>query len=180
MAFQFRAYSYIALLLFVVLACNSQMPIGPHQKPGVSNKEFAKTIDKYLDFSTPVIGVDSLIRNYEKYLILDARSLEEYNLSHLPGALYIGYHKPQWEVLDTIDKNKEILVYCSIGYRSEKITEKLIKKGFNATNLYGSLFEWVNRNQIIFDENGTPTKKVHGYSRSWSKWIENDSILVSY
>ena len=65
-------------------------------------------------------------------------------------------------------------MYCSIGYRSEKVGEELKKMGFkNVYNLYGSIFEWVNQGNEVVDENEKVTEKVHTYNKRWSKWIED-------
>ena len=69
---------------------------------------------------------------------------------------------------------KPIILYCSIGYRSEKIGEQLKERGFTEVyNLYGSIFEWVNQDKPIVDESGEETKKIYTYSWMWSKWMMN-------
>ncbi|MGM0587883.1 MAG: rhodanese-like domain-containing protein [Bacteroidota bacterium] len=42
-----------------------------------------------------------------------------------------------------------VVVYCVIGYRSEKITKQLRQMGYHAQNLYGGLFEWVNQHHSV-------------------------------
>ena len=45
-------------------------------------------------------------------------------------------------------------MYCSIGKRSEKVTQKLKKAGYNnVSNLYGGIFEWVNQGNEVVDTN---------------------------
>ena len=47
--------------------------------------------------------------------------------------------------VEDIARESTIVVYCSVGYRSEKIAEELDKLGFtNVSNLYGGIFEWIN------------------------------------
>ena len=69
------------------------------------------------------------------YIILDAREKKEFNVSHLKGALNIGYDNIDKNVITQLDKNKTIVVYCSIGYRSEKVGELLRAKGYKVTKL---------------------------------------------
>lgn len=65
-----------------------------------------------------------------------------------------------------------VIVYCSVGYRSERIGEKLQDAGFiNVQNLYGGIFKWVNEGMPVYNSIG-PTKQVHGYSRSWGVWLQ--------
>ncbi|MEZ4984799.1 MAG: rhodanese-like domain-containing protein [Saprospiraceae bacterium] len=63
-------------------------------------------------------------------LFLDARERKEFEVSHLPGAHFIGYDDFDLSRVEKLDKGREVIVYCSVGYRSEKITEKLLAAGF--------------------------------------------------
>ena len=75
--------------------------------------------------------------------------------------------------MTTPNKNKTIVVYCSIGYRSEKIAEKLRRKGYTVFNLYGGIFDWKNKGNTVVDSLGNTTEKVHAYNEAWSKWLFN-------
>lgn len=77
-------------------------------------------------------------------------------------------------------KDKKIVVYCSIGYRSEKIAERIQAMGYEVSNLYGSIFEWVNQGNQIVDNTGKETKELHTYNRKWSKWVEPDSVQKTW
>jgi len=112
----------------------------------------------------------------KEIIVLDAREKEEYDVSHIEEAIYLGYKDPDFSTLNDFDKDTPIVVYCSIGYRSEKIGEKLKKLGFNSVrNLYGSIFEWVNQGHKIVDHNGQQTNEIHCYNKKWSKWMINDA-----
>ena len=105
-------------------------------------------------------------------IYIDSREKQEYEVSHLPDALWIGYDQPNWKVLNELDKDQEIVVYCSVGYRSEKICEELKKRGYTkVSNLYGGIFEWVNQEKEIVDDEGKTTEKVHAYNKSWGIWL---------
>ena len=104
-------------------------------------------------------------------VFLDAREKEEFNVSHIPGAVWVGYDDFDIARTNTFDKDAEIVVYCSVGYRSERIARKLQKEGFtNVTNLYGGIFHWVNQDHEVVDANGKTTR-VHTYNAKWSKWL---------
>ena len=108
----------------------------------------------------------------EPIVLLDTRSVEEFKVSHLHGALFLDYRRFTKHQVDTLNRNVPIVVYCSVGYRSERIGEKLIALGFrNVANLYGGIFEWVNKGNAIVDANGKPTLKVHTYNENWSQWL---------
>jgi len=103
---------------------------------------------------------------------LDARELEEFEVSHLRNARYVGFNNFSLEVIKDIPKTTPIVVYCSIGVRSEKIGEKLLAAGYtNVKNCYGSIFEWVNQGNEIVDMQNQPTKKIHAYNKKWGVWV---------
>lgn len=68
-------------------------------------------------------------------IILDVRSVQEYNEGHINGAILIPLFELDQKA-EQILKNKKqtIIVYCKSGIRSIKAIEILIKKGY--TNLY--------------------------------------------
>lgn len=108
-------------------------------------------------------------------VFLDAREKEEYAVSHLPGALHLGYGKLDLGVLNDVDKNKPIVVYCTVGYRSERAAKKLRKAGFSQVyNLYGSLYAWKLAGFTLEDEAGLPTDRLHTYSKKWGSFVPED------
>jgi len=106
-------------------------------------------------------------------LFLDGREKKEYNVSHIKKAVYVGYDNFNLAAVEDVAKEAEIIVYCSIGKRSEEITQKLNKAGYNnVSNLYGGIFEWVNQGNEVVDGNNKRTTKVHAYGRLWGKWLD--------
>jgi rhodanese-related sulfurtransferase len=131
-------------------------------------------IDNTLQKTVPFITSENLYNNYTAYTILDTREIDEYNTSHLKDAIRVGYnHFNTKETSKTLLSTKPIVVYCSVGYRSEKIAEKLIKKGFKVFNLYGGIFEWKNKKNSVVDSSNIVTNKIHCFNAEWSKWLIN-------
>ena len=127
--------------------------------------------------SIPYISVAELRMKQvnDTVLILDARERKEYEVSHISSAKYVGHDSFSTEVIsNTItDHSMPIVVYCSLGIRSEDIGEKLKKAGYtNVKNLYGGIFEWKNNDYPVIDSEGNETDKVHAYSRLWSRWLK--------
>ncbi len=113
----------------------------------------------------------AILKN-EKFILLDIRAVEEYNISHIPNAYFVNYNNFTTHKLDTIDRSTTLIVYCSVGYRSERIGEKLIKMGFkDVKNLYGGIFEWVNKGNKVINASGKITNRVHTYNKNWSQWL---------
>jgi rhodanese-related sulfurtransferase len=135
------------------------------------------TIDQALDWynseSVPYISVTEL-QNVKNQIILDTREWEEYEVSHIKNAVWVGYD--DFKLADVItkypDKNLNIVVYCSIGVRSENIGEELLESGyFNTKNLYGGIFEWSNQGYPVYTAKGEKTKKVHAFGKLWGKYL---------
>ncbi len=163
-------------LILIMAACQAGAQEPTDQLVG--DPSFDRTIRSYLKLDVPVITVDELANKQDSFIILDARSKSEFEISHLRNARFIGFKEFSPDYLKGISKESKLAIYCSIGYRSEKIGNKLKKLGFiDVNNVYGSIFEWVNQGYQIVDKNGQATNRLHTYNQSWSKWITNDSIL---
>ncbi len=102
----------------------------------------------------------------------DTRLRKEYNTSHIKNAQWIGYEEFNLNKFKNISKESEIILYCSVGARSEQIGEKLQKAGYkNVKNLWGGLFQWVNEGHSVVDNKMKITPKVHAYSPEWGIWL---------
>jgi len=137
-------------------------------------KKLNKTLKQLNTESVPYIHVDE-VKSLEDIILLDARKKEEYTVSHLKDAIWVGYEGfKQENVRSQIeDKNAPIVVYCSIGVRSEDIGEKLQKAGYtNVKNLYGGIFEWKNQGNSVYKNNTIETDSVHTYDKQWGKFLE--------
>lgn len=150
------------MILFLASAC------------GLYAQDFDQMVENLIDGSVAIIKPDSLMslkkRNTE-LIILDAREEAEYRVSHIENAIWVGYKDFDMKKLP-VGKNSDIVVYCSVGYRSEKIGEKLQDAGYkNVNNLFGGIFGWKNQGYSVVDSNNNETQKVHAYSKSWGKWL---------
>jgi len=133
-----------------------------------------KTLRKLNKESVDYIHVETL-EKAENPILLDAREKAEYEVSHLKDAIWVGYDTFQLDsVVQKIqNKNSEIVVYCSIGVRSENIGEKLEKAGYtNVRNLYGGIFEWKNEGLPVVDSLGNETERVHAFNKHWGKLLK--------
>ncbi|WP_149274675.1 rhodanese-like domain-containing protein [Pareuzebyella sediminis] len=133
-----------------------------------------RTLDRLNRGNVPYIQVEELQKR-KNLLVLDTRKKEEYLVSHLKHALWVGYEDFNPEALteQIKDKSKEIVVYCSIGIRSENIGKKLIKLGFTKVrNLYGGIFEWKNRGYPVYDSEGNETENIHAYNKRWGRLLK--------
>lgn len=165
-------YYFLIALFLTICQPGCSQPL-PENRPPVTNPAFDTVIAQTIHFSVPVIGVKDLKNIRNEVFIFDTREREEYEVSHIPGAKFLGFKTFDPNQLEGLSKDSKIVLYCSIGYRSEKIGEKLKRLGYaNVYNLYGSLFEWANQGNTLVDGNGRPTNKIHTYNEAWSQWVE--------
>lgn len=150
--------------------------------PHCQNEAFHQEVADYVDPSTvPLIDVADLKQQYADYIVLDAREEGEFKVSHLPGAFYVGYDDFDLGYLPEMKKDHPIAVYCSIGYRSEKIAKVLRENGYQKVlNVYGSIFEWANRGYPLQNMKGNETIQLHTYNHKWSKWVVNPDIIKTW
>ena len=92
-------------------------------------------IENEINGLVDTISVEEL-RNEKKTYILDVRTIEEYNLSHIDGAINIPLDELR-ENLKKLDKSKEIVVHCHSGLRSYLACRILKQNGYNVKNLIG-------------------------------------------
>ena len=137
-------------------------------------KNIADVLKKFNNNSVPYIQVKDVALN-DSNVILDAREPGEYAVSKIPGALYIGFNEFDIFTIRSLiaDKKKKIIVYCSLGVRSERIGHKIKKAGYlNVFNLWGGIFEWKNEGRQVVDANNKPTENVHAYSKKWGVYLK--------
>ena len=159
------------ILFFLLISINSY-----------GQQTLKSLLEKYNTARIPYISVDSLATilkgsdtlNGNKIRLLDAREEKEFQVSHIRGADYVGYDN--FNIHQTLKKypNKElpIVVYCSLGIRSEDIGEQLQKVGYSTVfNLYGGIFEWKNQEKPVYTSKDQETEKVHTFNHEWSKWL---------
>ncbi|MGS0526220.1 rhodanese-like domain-containing protein [Zobellia nedashkovskayae] len=138
-----------------------------------SQSKIDKTLKKLNKESVDYIHVQAL-EKVSNPILLDAREKEEYDVSHLENAIWVGYDTFQLDsVIQKVqNKNSEIVVYCSIGVRSENIGEELEEAGYtNVKNLYGGIFEWKNEGYPVYDSIGNTTEQVHAFNKHWGKLL---------
>ena len=85
----------------------------------------------------------ALMDSESGYIIIDARTQEEYDEGHISGAILI----PEYEIVDRAekelpDKDQLILVYCRSGRRSKIAAEELVKLGYTNVKEFGGIIDW--------------------------------------
>ena len=79
----------------------------------------------------------------EGYVIVDARTREEFEAGYIPGAICIPNETIGESVVDLLpDKEQLILIYCRSGNRSKKAADKLVKLGYTNIKEFGGIITW--------------------------------------
>ncbi len=120
----------------------------------------------------PTITPDELARMDSSPLLLDVRDENEYAVSHLSGAVRVEKDFAVQLSRIGITKERPIVVYCSVGYRSAVLARALQKEGFtNVRNLEGSIFAWANEGRPLVNSNGA-TSGAHPFNPLWGRYLE--------
>ncbi len=161
-AFFMRYY----LLIFIILISSFY---------ALSQNSIEATLEQFNSGTIPYITISELKKDTVS-IKLDTRKMEEYQVSHIESALWVGFDEFDLaKVREQIpDSNTPIVVYCSIGVRSEQIGEKLQAAGYtNVKNLYGGIFQWKGEGEKVVDSSGLSTERVHAFSKLWGKLLTN-------
>lgn len=84
-----------------------------------------------------------LMDTEQNYVIIDARTEQEFAQGHIAGAILI----PEYEIAERapselLDKDQLILVYCRSGRRSKIAAEALASLGYTNVKEFGGIITW--------------------------------------
>jgi rhodanese-related sulfurtransferase len=121
--------------------------------PGASQISTA-TLAEWMETSRPLV-------------LVDVRSPEEFAVSHLRGAINVRSASQIAEAARARPEATAIL-YCSVGFRSSRLTELLAKEGVaQVMNLEGSIFQWANEGRELF-RGDVRVSTVHPFGGRWT------------
>ncbi len=131
----------ILLMVFIIFIMKSQSSLSGKIKDGLISL-MTRSVQSS---SVPKIDVGLAASNPADYIFLDSRQKKEFDVSHIKNSIYVGDQDFSIDKLSQIPKNANIVVYCSVGVRSDKIAKEIIDAGYtNVHNMLGGIFEWIN------------------------------------
>ena len=138
------------------------------------NKEGYEDIDKILSSSKKLLNANKFeeIANENGALVLDVRSKEEYENSHVPRSIFIGLDGgfAPWVGELIIDVKTPILLVCNESQIEEAVT-RLSRVGFDNTLGYITIDKW--------KENGKEIDSINSISAVETvKRLENKSSIL--
>lgn len=102
-------------------------------------------------------------------LLVDARSPAEHAVSHLPGAVLAVAGGGDLDTLTGGEPRRPIVVYCSLGFRSARLAERLAEAGHTEVyNLEGSIFVWADEGRPLY-RGEREVRQVHPYGAIWGR-----------
>lgn len=98
-------------------------------------------VDGYMQISA--WEANMIISTKENYVIIDARTEEEFKEGHIKDAILI----PEYEIAkraekELPDKDQMILVYCRSGRRSKIASKILAELGYTKVYEFGGIIDW--------------------------------------
>jgi rhodanese-related sulfurtransferase len=95
------------------------------------------------------VSVDKAYEMYQSgVFVLDVRTQEEWDEYHAPNTTLIPLDQLQARI-NEVPKNREILVVCRSGNRSQEARDIMRAAGYNATSMSGGLKDWYARGYPI-------------------------------
>ena len=162
--------AYFCCSALALNACGQPEP-GRAKGPSPGYTRLLQTLYRNTVPTVPAAALARELAQSVAPVLLDVRTPTEFRVSHLKGARFVDFDSLETEKFAGIDRQRPVVVYCSVGYRSERLGERLKALGFrHVRNLYGGLFEWVNEGYPVHNARGQTTD-VHPYSALWSPWL---------
>ena len=157
----------ISVFLMAVL-CLVDVVLGDGEMPDAKKKDtvyrmytdYKKEFPQVRDIS-PQQAMELL--NEETVVFVDTRKPSEMAVSKLPGAV------SDRDFLNHIDRyrDKTIVSYCTISYRSGLFAREMAGRGITVINLQGGILAWILEKGKVYDKGGNPVKRVHVFGDKW-------------
>ena len=132
------------------------------------------------------IPADQLVEamKEDKVVLFDVREEQEYQVSHIRGALRINPAIAREEFLERHGgaiRGMMVVFYCAVGQRSSRLANRVADglKARGATGVYnlrGGIFAWHDGAHPLVDGAG-PTEHVHPYSQAWGRFLTRQHLL---
>ena len=119
------------------------LPVRRHYTHIYMNDQIKHYTDK-LEFETDSWDLQSALDHGEKIIVIDARSPQNYQKEHIPGAISLPHRTMTEESTRHLDRSAPVVVYCDgIGCNaSTKGALNMSRLGFRVKELLGGLDWW--------------------------------------
>ena len=122
-------------------------------------KDYQKNFPHVADISAERVMTPA---DPERLLFVDVRKQAEQEVSMLPGAIT----DKEFLKKPGAYRDRLVIAYCTIGYRSGGFAQKLQKKSIPVLNLQGGILVWLHAHGKVY-KHGKAVNRVHVYGKKW-------------
>ena len=103
-----------------------------------------KSVDQDSVSVITLISPEDLNSANDNILLIDVRTPNEYASGHIQNSVNIDYRAENFkELIQELDKNQDVYVYCKVGGRSGSAAKMMEKMGFKKVyDLDGGISNW--------------------------------------
>ena len=182
----------ISLLFLFTFGCQQTNPLSEAEKLQKISTMYRNYALEFPQVKGITVEEFKQLQQQKNIVLIDVRSPEEREVSIIPSAI----SQAEFESDRDLYKNKSLIVYCTIGYRSGKYAQKLRtaqervetlptrelvphplppfeggvaslqKQGLKVFNLEGGLLAWSHIDGELINNLGS-TKQVHVFGKKW-------------
>ncbi len=138
--------------------------------------------DRFPD--VPTISTEELAKDLERPrgespALLDVRTVDEYDVSRLKGAVRVSPNERIGTVVRGLTKEQLIVIYDSVGFRAASFARRLQQAGYtDAKYLDGGIFKWANEGRSLY-RGEKPVTVVHPSDSYWGQLLKKEHRSVS-
>jgi rhodanese-related sulfurtransferase len=103
-------------------------------------------------------------------VLLDSRTEAEFAVSHLRGARRVDPDATDFASLE-LPPRALVIVYCSVGWRSAAVADRLRQTGARTRNLAGGIFGWANEGRPVY-RGRRRVEEVHPFDATWGRYLD--------
>ena len=151
-------------MFLVVLAYAPVQAVADDDNQLLVTQQYAKIKNKFSDITDAVATDLDQLGPANELVFVDVRKSKEQAVSMIPGALTEDEFEARWQDY----RNKTVVAYCTIGYRSGRFAQRWSKRGIKVVNLAGGILAWAHAGKPLQTPSGIETKRIHTYGRDWN------------
>ena len=127
----------IYIIVLIIIIVGGFALVIEKKENSIDNKE--ESVIKYVSMDEIV----QIMNENSNYIILDVRTMQEYNEGHIPNAICIPNETISEDIINKLpNKEQLILIYCRSGNRSKQAAQKLKNLGYTNLIEFGGIIDW--------------------------------------
>ncbi|MDO8502669.1 MAG: rhodanese-like domain-containing protein [Gemmatimonadaceae bacterium] len=108
-------------------------------------KTATELIDEAKSRIRQVTAAEAMADDNPNLVYLDCREPQEWNLGHIPGAVFIPRGNLETKIEAAIPRDKSVVIYCASGNRSAFAADTMQQMGYtDVASMVGGIRGWVD------------------------------------